>query len=282
MESKAVEIKPYPGVREVGGFAVPVYASVRMSGRARELATRFEQAYRWLGALLAATPPIGLIVLSNRDWKRNTESAPGGSFYSHSRHAVVVAGEVPRFLRPVLALLRSSEPGLYAPVQATYHRQSMLDLSPHTDLWPIHDLGHALHINAGIRFPRVWLTELFASLCLVAYVGAVEPQRRAALEAFPLALGRMPARLFARRSLAEFEAHYADMPLENYLWYRCRLLRRAVSLNAKSGPAALLGLWERFLVPCLDGLSDAALLPVLRDVHPDLALLVEQWDVPEG
>ncbi|GAB4193073.1 MAG: hypothetical protein OHK0022_07620 [Roseiflexaceae bacterium] len=278
-----MEIKPYPGVREVGGFAVPVYASVRMSGRARELATRFEQAYRWLGGLLATEPRIGLMVLSNRDWNRNTEGViGGGSFYSHSRRAVVVAGEAPRFLRPILALLRNTEPGLYAPVQATYNQQNLLDLSPHTDLWPIHDLGHALHINAGCRFPRVWLTELFASLCLVAYVGATEPQRRAELEAFPLALSRVPARHFARRSLADFEAHYATMPLENYLWFRSRLLRRAVALHAKSGPAALLGLWERFLVPSLGGLPDEALLPVLRDVHLDLALLIEEWDHQEG
>lgn len=280
MGSRAV-IKPYLGVREVGGFAVPVYASLRMSGRARELATRFEQAHRWLGALLAATPPVGLMVLSNRDWHRNTPGALGGSFYNHSRRAVVVAGEAPRFLRPALAMLRS-EPGLYPPVQATYSRQSTLDLSPHTDLWPIHDLGHALHTNAGSCFPRAWLTELFASLCLAAYVDAVEPHCRAALEAFPLALGRMPAHRFVRRSLADFEAHHADMLLENYLWYRSRLLRRAVALNAKSGPAALLGLWERFLAPCLDSMSDAALLPVLRDVHPDLALLAEHWDTQES
>ncbi len=29
-------------------------------------------------------------------------------------------------------------------------------------------------------------------------------------------------------------------------------------------------------------MSDAALLPVLRDVHPDLALLAEHWDTQES
>jgi hypothetical protein len=64
-----------------------------------------------------------------------------------------------------------SGPGESARLRAHYGEQDgQIDVTPFTSLIVLHQLGHIFHQQVPFEFPRRWLRELFANLCVYTAV----------------------------------------------------------------------------------------------------------------
>ncbi|HSH22703.1 MAG TPA: hypothetical protein VK975_01415 [Acidimicrobiales bacterium] len=257
--------EPAPGLVPVVGFPFPVLASPQVVPQAQEVAGRCARAYELLADALGPRPDVTVLVLAPEDWP--TADLPYGMpHYSAGR--LVLAGQSAGFWRSFVPLLEQAPPPLYAASVEVYGED--LDLGPFFNLLGVHELGHAFHDRS--RFPRRWLDETFANLCLHAYMATTETEAIAVLEAFPEAITSLDPALFEHRSLQEFEALYSGMDPINYGWYQCHFHRAAKRVHDHGGIPALQRLWRRF-VP-----SDEELAEVLRrDVDAELARTLLEW-----
>jgi hypothetical protein len=252
----------------VPGFPFPVRASAGLEERAGPIAERCAGAYRFLGDALSSNPRITLHVLARPDW-------PPGPPYGMPHFGagtLVLAGEEAEFWRSFGPLIEEAPPSALAAAVEVYGPD--LDLSPFFDLLAVHELGHAFH---G-RFPRRWLDETVANLCLHSYVAAVEPTVLPVLRAFPAVITSVDPSRFAYRTLRQFEQLYSTLASEhplNYGWYQCHFHRMAERVHDAGGIGALEGLHSLDLRP---GTSDAALAGALREhVGPDVAAVLLRW-----
>ena len=110
-----------------------------------------------------------------------------------------------------------------------------ITLTPHIEWWIVHDLGHTFHAHLSYWFPRKWLMELFADLCLYTYVAANEPDYLPRLETVLRLLHQLPAAHFRYHTLHDFDTQYLDMELVNYLWYHGHFFACAKPLVVVSG-----------------------------------------------
>ena len=142
-----------------------------------------------------------------------------------------------------------------------------LDFSPFFDLIAVHEIAHLFHQGVVI-FPRLWLAEFFANLCLHAFVERHEPESLATLLTLPEVGTRIPATALEYRTRNEFERVYASMSGPNYAWYQFRLQLAARDLYRAAGETAIPRLFEAFR------LEDGSLASELgRRVSPVLGQL---------
>src|SRR6266540_6915100 len=164
------DFSPPERLERLSAFSCPVYGSAGLEGKAQSLGSRFEQAYEFLSATFAVTPRIGLMVLSADDWSAHAHPSVteyGITHYDPGRATVITGGEPASFWRGLVEGIGQDAPELLQRLRQTYGPPAgPIDLSPHIDLWIVHDLGHAFHY----QFPRLWLMEFFADLCLTAFV----------------------------------------------------------------------------------------------------------------
>jgi hypothetical protein len=179
----------------------------------------------------------------------------------------------------------------YATLLATYpDGAGGLDLQPFFDLVTIHELGHAFEVLGNLHLPTFWLGEIFANLCLHAFIETKRPADLDTLEVLSI-VGSRSARLDARMhaegytSLDELEVHYTggDDPMcaLNYVWYQYRWQRLAAEMFGADGEDGLVRFWN-----CFHGLGSrnaeavnaASLAPLLRaEVSETLGRAVSEW-----
>lgn len=258
------------GLVSVPGFPFPVQASRGLEERAKELAGRCARAYQFLGHTLGLEPEVTVLVLSENDWPGT--SLPYGMPHYASGH-LVLAGGSSHFWRSFVPLLERAPPEDYARAVEVYGPE--VELEPFFNLLAVHELGHAFHGQSHSRFPRRWLEETFANLCLHAYVDEVEVELLPVLKTFPDVLTTIDPDIFDHRSLAAFEAVYSSMDPRNYGWYQCHFHVAAGRIHDAGGVPALQRFWRRFV------LSDHELAQALdSDVHAELAATLTGW--PRG
>ena len=143
--------------------------------------------------------------------------------------------------------------------------KGQLRFGPFFDLVAVHEVGHLFH-QGVVHFPRLWLGELFANLCLHAWVERRAPESLATLITLPRLGARKEAEAWPYRTWADFERVYSSMPGPNYAWFEFRLQLGAADLYARGGEDTVRRLFDAFR------LDDESLLDVLRDqVDPGLA-----------
>ena len=249
----------------IPGYPFPVTASPGLEGRARKIAAPCARAYAFLADILGAHPAVSLSVLSQQDWPRG---GPPYGLPHYQDGRLVVAGQDADFWAMFIPLVRQAPPEVQAWAVGVYG--GSLDLAPFFDLLVIHELGHAFH--GETRFPRRWLEELFANLCLHCYVAIADVERLPILETFPQVIAPLAPGAFEHRTLDDFESVYSGMDPVNYGWYQCRLHVAAKRAYDAGGAAVLARLWRRFAP------SDSQLCESLRtEVHPELAKTVSSW-----
>ena len=122
----------------------------------------------------------------------------GVAMYDYVHRTVVSGAEPTIFWEPIMEQLQHTAPDLPTPLRSVYTTpQGNLDLTPHVELWMIHDLGHACHAHHDYWFPLKWLMELFASLCLYTYIAKQEPDLLPVAEIFFLVFHDLPPTLVA-------------------------------------------------------------------------------------
>jgi hypothetical protein len=250
----------------VPGFPFPVEASAGLEAQARKIAARCSDAYDLLSHAFERTPAITLLVLAEDDW--NDPGLPYGMPY-YADGQLVVAGEPAQFWRLFVPLLEHAPAPLREAAVQVYGKE--LDLSPFFNLLAVHELGHSFP-KPGV-FPRHWLDETFANLCLHAYIASREQGLLPVLEAFPNAVAAIAPTNFPCRSLHEFETVYSGMDAVNYGWFQCHFHVAARGVYDSGGIAVLKRFFRRFSRPDDDVL--AAVL--LGDVSRELAKLPLCW-----
>jgi hypothetical protein len=192
----------------------------------------------------------------------------------------LVVGEKPAdFLQDVVKMLDYVlTPTQRAEMEAVYGTlDGQIDVDPFADLLVVHELGHLFHEQVPFDFPRLWLMELFANLCLHAYVAEMEPEQLPVWTTLPEGMMELPTDRVQHRSLEDFEKLYSDVGLENYVWYQFRLIVGAKSIYDAARVDGLRRLYRTFATH-ETGLTDGQLTELLEgQVHPVAAQLMRTW-----
>jgi hypothetical protein len=184
------------GLRVLSPFPFLVQSSPDLVEHTRLLAERFECARGFLHQTLDVTPQVGLRVLSAADWPTHAHTAfmhYGTTHLDTVQAMVITGGPDSTFWHAFVDSIAAAGPDLLGELRETYGQaDGTIDLTRHIEWWIVHDLGHACHAHLGYWFPRVWLMEFFADLCLYTYLASNEPAYLPALETLPRVLSLLP------------------------------------------------------------------------------------------
>lgn len=268
----------YSHLQELTDFDFPVYASFGIQPRAESIATRTQQAREYLGTRFGFEPQLHLLVLAPRDWE-NYATFPGyGMPHCPNRRTLVVAGESNAFWDGMIPPLDQLPLSVAEKMHATYRLPNgALDLSPFFDLLAVHELAHLFHQQINLRFPRIWLTELFCNLALHAYIANVEATQLNALQIFPQAVARLGYAHLKHHRLADLERLYPKIAAHNFGWYQAMWHVAAQEIYDAGGVDVLMRLWKIFMrTPHIH--SDDKLAQLLgAQVHSEVARVLNEW-----
>ena len=265
-----IDTSKHEGLQAVQGFPFPVHTSPGLETRGRSIAERCARAYRFLSKVLDFEPKASLLVLSPQDWSGRS-SHPVYGMPNYEAGNLIVAGEESSFWGSFVDMIKDASPSLLKEAQATYGSGERIDLAPFFDLLVVHELAHIFHDQVPFHFPRAWLTEFFANLCLHAYVASVEPEQLSTLETFPRLIVALGPDKFRYRTLEAFEALYTKVGPQNYGWYQCRLHLAAKKVYDAEAISALQKLWKTFAI------TDPQLVESLKKIHPEMAKVLTGW-----
>lgn len=265
------------GLVEVMG-ALPTFASPGLELRAESIAAIAASSHEYLAGLLEHRPEIQVVVLSASDWPAKGRQSLHG-LPNAEDGTLVVAGTEAAWWADIAGMAPT---GSEAEVAAVYaDADGVIRLGEFFDLVAVHEVAH-LFAEFVVRFPRMWLGELFANLCLQAWVDRRSPASLATLLTLPRLAAAAPAEAFERRTRAEFEQHYGSIGGPNYVWYEFRLQVEAAELYRVAGEASVRLMFDAFRVEGGDpaplgeigytgGLDDGALAARLAEgVHAQL------------
>ena len=283
------------GLAHLGGYPFEVCYSDGSLVRARAAADVAADAYVYFSRLFSGVEPnIAVIVADEADWK--SRQPYGLPFFNDDdgqiRPGIVVmpAGSGDFWIAMGRDLHEASPRG-YKRLLATYpDGAGGLDLQPFFALVTIHELGHAFEVLGDLKLPTFWLGEIFANLCLHAFVATRQPESLDTLEVLST-VGAQSTRLGARMraegysTLEELEAHYTggDDPMGplNYVWYQYQWQRLAATMFDADGEDGLVRFWDCF--HAIDRLNSgevtaASLAPLLStEVSETLGRAVQDW-----
>ena len=214
------------GLVEVAGSEPPVFASEGVEERAAAISSIVTDSYSYLSGLLGFRPPLQALVLSEPDWPSRTRQEPYGLPHADNGTLFVAGVETP-FWSQLAELI---EPGDRPELVATYGEVGgQVPLGAFFDLVAVHEVAHVFHLHRT-HFPRLWLQELFANLCLHAWVAERAPDSLPTLLTLPRLGARVPASRYAHTTRDDFERLYDNVGAANYVWYQFRLQLEAAAL----------------------------------------------------
>jgi hypothetical protein len=257
-----VNIALRDGLGEVPG-GLPTFASAGLEARAASIGRIAADSHAYVADLLGFSPPTQVLVLSEADWPSRTET-PIYGLPNAGNETLVVAGTEAPLWGELTEMVAEADRDVLARVYGT-GGGGAIELGPFFDLVAVHEVAHVFH-QATQHFPRLWLQELFANLCLHAWVAERSPKSLEILLTLPRLGAKAPAESFAYRTRDDFERLYTSVGGPNYVWYQFRLQLEAEALYDRAGSAAVTRLFEAFR------LDDAALAHRLdAAVDPGLA-----------
>ncbi|SUA78083.1 Uncharacterised protein [Nocardia otitidiscaviarum] len=265
------------GLTTVEDGRIPVLASDGVESVARQVLARAARSLDHLAGVLAFAPRVEVKVLSSTDWHAHATFPVYGMPHFADEYTLVVAGEQNDFWLAFVPQVGAWVPAGLERLRAVYgDLDGAWRLGRFFDLLAIHELAHLFHLQADREFPRLWLRELFANLCLHSAMVATEHAALTDLRTFPAVVASIDSMRLDHRSLADFERLYAEVGPVNYGWYQSRLHVAAESLYDLGGNALLRRVWDE--LPRLDtSVSDTELVKCLDGIHPELAELMINW-----
>jgi hypothetical protein len=243
--------------------AIPTFATSGLEQRAVAIGRIAADSYEYICGLLRFRPEIQLLVLSEADWPSRTQT-PIYGLPNASNGTLVVAGTETAFWAELAGMVDDADQPELARVYGD-RTAGGIKLGPFFDLVAVHEVAHVFH-EGSQHFPRLWLQEFFANLCLHAWVADRRPEELPTLLTLPRLGAKAPAEAFTYRSRDDFERLYSDVGGANYAWYQYRLQLEAAALYDRAGSDAVTRLFEAFR------LDDSALGRRLEEaVDPGLA-----------
>ena len=249
------------GLVEVPG-GLPTFASEALEDAAAPISRFASDSYDYLARLLDRRPEAQVLVLSEADWSKKSDVSLYGLPNAGDGTLTVAGVEAPFWAE--LAEMVAEEDRLE--LEATYAQpDGRLRFGPFFDLVAVHEVGH-LFSQGAVHFPRLWLMELFANLCLHAWVENRSTGSLATLLTLPRLGARMASEAWEYRTWDDFERVYSAMPGPNYVWFQFRLQLLAAALYESGGEDTVRRLFDAFR------LDDDSLARLLRErVDPVLA-----------
>jgi hypothetical protein len=249
------------GLVEVPG-GLPTFASGGLEERARAIGAIASDSYGYLADLLGFRPKAQVLVVSEADWPKVTE-VPLYGLPNASNGTLVVAGTEAPFWSSFVEMAGPDSDGELATVYGA--PDGTVRLGPFMDLVAVHEVAHVFH-EGSQHFPRLWLQELFANVCLHAWVAERAPDQLTTLTTLPRLGATAPSDTFEHRTRDAFERLYTSVGGPNYVWFQFRLQVEAAAMFDRGGSAVVRRLFEAFR------LDDAALARRLDvEVDPGLA-----------
>ena len=275
------------------GFPFEVRYSEGSLERARVMSRITAEAYGYFAELFALEPDLAVIVANETDWE--SRQPYGLPYFNDDADQirpgiVVMPAGTGVFWVDMVQDLHETAPGAYERLRVTYpNGDGGVDLQPFFDLIAVHELGHAFEASGDLRLPTFWLGEIFANLCLHAFVATRRPQSLNTLEVLSV-VGARSEGLDARMShegfttLEELETHYTGgqdpMSPRNYVWYQYRWQRLAAAMFDADGEDGLVRFWEYFVhTQREDDAVTPLTLPTLLSLHVSATLghAVREW-----
>jgi hypothetical protein len=252
------------GLVEVPG-GLPTFASEGLERAAATIGGIASDSYEYLAELLDHRPEAQVLVLSAADWATKSEQ-PLYGLPNAGDGTLTVAGTEAPFWGDLADMVADDDRPELDSVYVDADGQ--LRFGPFFDLVAVHEVGH-LFSQGVVHFPRLWLSELFANLCLHAWVERRSPTSLTTLVTLPRLGAKAEAGAWPYQTWAEFERVYSSMPGPNYVWFEFRLQLAAADLYRRGGEDTVRRLYDAFR------LDDHALAAVLSErVDPGLAAFV--------
>ena len=195
------------GLVEVPG-GLPTFASGGLEARAALIGRIAADSHAYIAGLLGSTPETQVLVLAETDWASRTET-PLYGLPNASDGTLVVAGTEAPFWGQLIDMV--AEPDL--PELARVYGNGddgAIRLGPFFDLVAVHEVAHVFH-EGSQHFPRLWLQELFANLCLHSWVAERSPGSLQTLVTLPRLGGKARPEEFDYRTRNDFERLYKDV-----------------------------------------------------------------------
>jgi len=261
LPSMTMNIDLRNGLVEVQG-GLPTFASPGLEDRAAAIGPIASDSYEYLVSLLGFRPDAQVMVVSEADWPRVCET-PVYGLPNASNGTLVIAGTEAPLWASFADMVQPDDRAEFETVYGS--ADGSIRLGSFMDLIAVHEVAHVFHEGTQ-HFPRLWLQELFANLCLHAWVANRAPRDLAILTTLPRLGGKAPPGSWAHSSRDDFERLYTDVGGPNYVWYQFRLQVEAGALYDRGGPAVVRRLFDAFR------LDDATLAGRLsEEVDPGLA-----------
>ncbi len=280
-------------LRLVHGFAFPTYASEGADEIAGVIASRCQRAQTILSDALHFDPAFTLLVLSPDDWDAHARTP----IYAMPHNSKLPAGT---YGAPDLpfdnALIIGSQRGAFFDTmvdiavadlgdKATTRLRDVypgpnrgIDVAPFANLLVVHELAHLFEFQVPFRFPRRWLSEFFANLCLHAYIELGEPETMTLLQTFPGITLQASAAHWKYRSLADLERLYIGVGGENYAWFQFNLHEHAANVYNAGGIDAVRKFHTAFQNQKLREATDEQLTDFLRtNISEQAAAIITSW-----
>lgn len=264
-------------LRELSGYSFKVHYSPGNEERAKAVATRCEKTMKYVEELVGFLPEVEIFILSPAHWaKYGTHPVYGMPHYAGKK--LVIAAEDNDFWRSFIPSLEQLPADLARDIKQAYTTgEGTLSMRGFFDLLALHELGHAFHLQGGLKGQRLWMQELFCNIMLHTYVAENEPENLPALEVFPEMVVASGSEGFQFTTLADFEKRYDNMDPRNYGWYQCRLHVAAKHIYNAGGTEAFVRLWHA-LKNEREKMTDEQLASFLEvKVHSRLAKVQTEW-----
>ncbi len=258
-----------------------LYFSKGFENRATEIARNIEGALDYYSRAFHFKPEVTILVLSKEDWSRYTSFPVYGMPHYTDNNTLVVASSNNEYWNSFIPDLNVLPPALAGQVRMAYGQQDgSISMEKFFDLLALHELGHAFHLQGGLKMQRKWMGELFCNIFLHTFVAEKAHDQLAALTVFPQMVVGAGTDNFNFTTLQQFEDNYEALGKKyprNYGWYQCRLHVSAQKIYDAGSKEVILKLWNT--LKSVDGpTDDAKFAELLRNnVHESVAEVVMEW-----
>jgi hypothetical protein len=273
----------FENLNHLPGHHLKTYYSDGSMAQAENMANRCDRVMSFYASILQFEPSVTLLVLSPADWTKYTEFPVYGMPHYDDAQILIVASEDNDFWKSFIPAMEKLPSDLAKEISTTYaSKDGELTMRDFFDLLAIHELGHAFHIQGGLKMQRKWMGELFANIFLHTYIAEKESDLLPALTVFPkMVVSSINKEDLKFTTLEELESNYGLLGQQfpqNYGWYQCRWHMAAGDIYDAGGIKAFNALWYE-LQKEKEQLDDAAFLLLLSTkVDQSVANVPLNWN----
>jgi hypothetical protein len=273
----------FDNLNHLEGHKTKTYYSNGSKEQAEIMATRCDNVITFYNPLINFEPTVTLLVLSPEDWSKYTDFPVYGMPHYNDSQTLIVASDDNAFWKSFIPPLDQLPSELAEQITNAYlDTNNSLSMRGFFDLLAIHELGHAYHIQGGLRMQRKWMGELFSNIFLHTYIAEMEPELLPALTVFPqMVVTSTNKEELKYTTLVELESNYDILGQQfpqNYGWYQCRWHIAAGNIYDAGGIIAFQNLWKT-LKDQQESLNDEEFALLLaNDVDQSVADMQLNWN----